>query len=823
MLMAIVILGLTSVPARSPAREDSGGRKKKLPGLQRVLVNDGSTVHNVGELQMHVGNWGNFGSRPGTTYPFSEAPSAQWPAGSGVEYLYVAGLWVGAMKGGVPAVSTAAFDFEYFPTSDPVDRMYRSAEGRRSGNRPPSPDADDDKDGAVDEDWNNGRDDDLDGAIDEDYAAVSKQMFSCWYTDNQSVALQVFPEHNPLNLYVRQESYQWEEDRFDDFVGVQFWITNEGTEVLEDLYIGFFADGDAGPRGGEDYWEDDATGHVAPPPLCTDLGPVRVDLAYTYDADGDNGATAGYFGIMFLGHTTDPTGEVAPERVEIGTYANFSGAQSFEQGGDPTNDFERYELLSQQTIERDAVVPRDYRMLMSSKLFAQLDPESTLVFQTAFVIGPGLEGLIANAANAQLTYDGAWFNLDGRRDTGVDGRETRVVGEDGDMVAIDTCRTELRNPIPVARDQIVWINNDCAKEAEFQMMCGYTEEDSVKFRSGVDGKETRVNWIVGTAPPPPNMRIWPCALDAATGTQAGVAVFWDNFSETVPDVKTQQFDFEGYRVWRADNWTRPLGTSADNGPGAELWKLLFQTDVINNFGADTGLERYRYEPLTHILSPRQKEDFIEGIKQHLLEYPNDDPPCPQGVTQEVCDTLVALAKWSLGLDGARQYYQYIDFSMHTGRPYFYSVTALDHGYNDDGDIIEGKVGDPSSSFRFVEPRSQAQPAWSYDEGNVYVVPNPATRESLAPWTLEPNNDDPTGIKVEFRNVPQCRGVIRVYTLAGDLVQELPFDANIAEGGTIEWDLVSRNGQDVASGVYLFAVESEDTNFDRLIGKFVVIR
>ena len=48
----------------------------------------------------------------------------------------------------------------------------------------------------------------------------------------------------------------------------------------------------------------------------------------------------------------------------LATYANFSGSASYEDGGDPTNDFERYELLSSETIERDAQVPRDYRMLM---------------------------------------------------------------------------------------------------------------------------------------------------------------------------------------------------------------------------------------------------------------------------------------------------------------------------------------------------------------------------------------------------------------------------------------------------------------------------
>jgi hypothetical protein len=823
LLVAVMALWLIGSSTSSEARWNSRPpAKKKVPGLQRVVVNDGSNVHNVGELQMHVGNWGNFGSWPGSANTFSEAPSAQWPAGSGVEYLYVAGLWVGAVRGGVPAVTTAAFEFEFYPTADPVDKIYRSAEGMRGGNRPPSPDADDDKDGVADEDWLNGHDDDMDGLIDEDYAAISKQMFSCWYTDDQPVSIQIFPEHNPLGLYVRQESYQWEEDRFDDFVGVQFWITNIGTDVLQDLYIGFFADGDAGPRGGEDYWEDDATAHVAPPPLCTDLGPVLVDIAYTYDADGDGGETPGYFGIMFLGHTTDPTGERAPQRVGISTYANFSGSQAYEDGGDPTNDFERYELLSQENIERDAVVPRDYRMLMSAGPFKELYPDSTLQFQTAFVIGNGLEGMIVNAANTQLTYDGAWFNLDGLKATGIDGRETAVTGPATD-VRIDTCRTELATPIPlVPRGQTIYINNDCARERDFQLICGYTDDDSVKFRTGVDGKETQISWIVGTAPPAPNMRIWPAAL-TGQGTATGVAIIWDNFSESVPDVKTQKYDFEGYRIWRADNWGRPLGTSAENGPGAELWKLLFEADLINNYGEDTGLQRYRYEPLTHLLSPSQKEIFIESIRQYLMEFPDREPPCPQGVTQEICDTLMALAKWDLGVEGGRQYYMYIDASMHLGRPYFYSVTALDHGYDDSGNLAEGKIGDPSSSFRFVEPGSAAQPAWAYDEGNIYVVPNPATRESMAPWTLEPNNDDPTGIKVEFRNLPMSRGVVRVYTLAGDLVIDLPFEGTIGQGGTVKWDLVSRNGQDVASGIYLYSVESDDSNFDRFIGKFVVIR
>ena len=116
----------------------------------------------------------------------------------------------------------------------------------------------------------------------------------------------------------------------------------------------------------------------------------------------------------------------------------------------------------------------------------------------------------------------------------------------------------------------------------------------------------------------------------------------------------------------------------------------------------------------------------------------------------------------------------------------------------------------------------AQEAWAYDDQKIYVVPNPATTESMAGWTLQPNNDDPTGVKVEFRNLPKSRGTIRVYTLAGDLVEELPFDGS-GGVGTVKWDLVSRNGQDVTSGIYLYSVEPESKDFSRFVGKFVVIR
>jgi hypothetical protein len=485
LIVVLLIAGLAS--ARMPAEQT----KTRHGGLSRVLVLDGSPVHNVGELQLHTGNWGGVGSWPGAGLPFSDAPSAQWPAGSGTEYLFAGGLWVGGIKNGIPAVSTAAFQMEFRPTDDPVDIVYRSTEGARGGNRLPAPNADDDRDGLIDEDPIDGRDNDNDGKIDEDFAAISTQMFSRWYTDNQPISQEIYPQHNPLHIMVRENSYQWDDEDFDDFVGFDYEITNTGTDVIEDVYVGVFLDGDVGDRHRDSYWEDDATVFVREEVRCTEHGPVSFDFAYTFDADGDQGSAPGYFGIVILDHPTDETGEYAPTRVGATTYANFSGNQSFEQGGDPTNDFERYELMSSETIERDAFIPRDYRMLVSVGPFMELLPGETLKFSMALVATP--RGDFENVANAVIAYQGQWFDLDADPMTGISGRETPVPGP-VDGIIIDPCRPGYDRPINWASRDPLWINTDCEQEAFFEEACTYGAADSLLYRTGSGGREYQVHW-----------------------------------------------------------------------------------------------------------------------------------------------------------------------------------------------------------------------------------------------------------------------------------------------------------------------------------------
>jgi hypothetical protein len=99
---------------------------------------------------------------------------------------------------------------------------------------------------------------------------------------------------------------------------------------------------------------------------------------------------------------------------------------------------------------------------------------------------------------------------------------------------------------------------------------------------------------------------------------------------------------------------------------------------------------------------------------------------------------------------------------------------------------------------------------------VAVVPNPfRARES---W------DRPNGNEVQFINLP-TKARIRIFTVAGDLIRELSHDKSVGNNGcggmNAEcWDLKNASGVDVASGIYMYRIESGSFSAQN---RFIVIR
>jgi hypothetical protein len=950
---AVLVMALALAATPALGWVDLGSEANGPYNPSGALVADGSYVMNVGELQINITNWGLIGSHYSNATSYSDAPSAQWPAGSGNEYLWGAGLWVGGVLLGERLVSTGQYETEIRAQDNPEDTIYEAVSGTlirppgnadASGARAPEPDPNDDDDvdengnELIDEEILNGYDDDGDGLIDEDFGQVGNQMMVTTMYDNTRVASEFFPDHTPLNVRVVQETFQWGGDQVDDFVGFQYTITNVGVSDINSIYVGFFADSDIGPRGGTSTARDDLAGSFRGAVRASDGSWVPVAVGFMYDA-AETARLDGYFGIAFLGHDTDPEGITAPQSVQLRTFQRFSGQAPFDQGGDPVNDSQRYELLSADEDEYDSDVAEgredDFRFLISAGPFEVLEASEDLQFQVAMVLGRGLSGMLANCAEAALTWYGNFFdnipdqpNIDDPTITvpvGANGRETMLCREDfadpetfdqlypdfGDVTCIDPVwlvnngeRVDsedlfrFRDPVTDQLKTCAMFNLDncfeCFRqkphspsETPEQARCSH--DDVLQFWNcndptvptaqkagctGVDGNETQINWLVGMAPPPPGMRLWP--------TDNSVHVYWDDESETTPDIRLGAIDFESYRIWRADNWTRPFGSSLENGPGSNLWQLVAEYDVVDSFevdielddttivrrlalGRNTGLEPIRYRPRVldnpeyagldtamQLVVDADPEGFFTSrppLYDALGEpFPISVPVLPWRNYPDVLDTFWAVAARveSTVIDpdtgseevviagkDSTKFYEYIDHAVHNGFLYFYSVTATDHEL----EIIPGsdpprfriigpgQSGDPSSSFNNSSPATVAQSAADREANgaNIYVYPNPATRESLNEFQeLFPSGDDPTGVRVRFANLPAAQNTIKIFTLSGDLVETIQHDGSDGYGEA-GWNLISRNGQEVVSGIYLYVVESDDDRFDDFIGKFVVVR
>ena len=94
---------------------------------------------------------------------------------------------------------------------------------------------------------------------------------------------------------------------------------------------------------------------------------------------------------------------------------------------------------------------------------------------------------------------------------------------------------------------------------------------------------------------------------------------------------------------------------------------------------------------------------------------------------------------------------------------------------------------------------------------IKVVPNPYVVRSRF-------NESPTSRKMRFTNLPQdCR--ITIFTVTGEVVRVLDHSSQF--DGNEWWDLRTGNNQEVAPGLYIYHVESQ--NGKEKVGKFAVIR
>jgi hypothetical protein len=744
-------------------------------------------VHNAGPLHVMVTNMGVIGN-PRTGI---DVYAARWRGG---EYLHSIELWVGAMaEDDLPHVSNG---YEFRPSLDPIDTIYPTFEGAPGGMRAGFwlASGDDDGDGLVDEEFLNGRDDDGDGLIDEDYAAISQQMFSCEYTDDRIEATSSMADHLPLHLRVRQRTYAWSSPGENEFIGIDFQITNTGADELRNVYVGCAFDGDVGRKTASGYWADDRawieqidTTYVDDRInyYCNDTGggrrdcsrrPVHIDLLRMADVPGRLGGSRlddlpedanGTIGLILLGHTTDMTGTRAPVDIAPRASLIFQKRQGF-----TLDDFTRYRYLAAPTSSADStIIPGDYACVLSVGPFPSLLPGETVELQTALVIGATRTELVQNALEAMRIYHGVWLDLDNDMRTGCWGSETclHVPRGGSSFTWIDPCVSPARRVI-VKNDDctrlVNWVNNDCDCCTPIQLSENLCE-----------GQETLVPWVGRLAPPVPAVSTNDPQRRIRVEQDHRIVLEWDNSPELVADPISGRMIFCGYRIWRVEGWTRPYGSL---GPTPEDWQLIAEL---------------AYAPV--------------GSQLDLGAHINPAVPAIARVRSPV-DPSVWLDKYPIGR------YVYEDtLGLKNGMLYFYDVTTFGC-WVEEGHYYEASQPPAAIESEGVRPRWAAVTTGDWTT-RVAVVPNPY--HGRAEWDLTPSTADPQGGRVEFIGLPDSECDIRIYSLAGDLVQLLHHDGR-GGYGSHSWNFLSRNGQDVASGVYFYAVTCGGKT---ALGRFTVIR
>ncbi len=267
--------------------------------------------------------------------------------------------------------------------------------------------------------------------------------------------------------------------------------------------------------------------------------------------------------------------------------------------------------------------------------------------------------------------------------------------------------------------------------------------------------------------PPPSPRFTVVAHDNAAD------FYWDDSPESAMDpTSPNPLDFEGYRVYMGDD----------------------------------RLDLKRIAQFDRATPPNDTTGFNTGFAAVKL-----DPP--------------------VEIDGVTYHYRYTVASLRNGFKYFAAVTAYDLG-NVEIESLESGIAQNKRMF-VPGPAAGERPGTG-----VTVFPNP--------YRVEARWDQGTLVRdhyLWFANLPE-RGKLKIFTLSGDLVFESDLDANTYQGqGTrglydpnreldvpaptlsgrmFAWDLITREGQAAATGLYLYSVEDAGSG-KRTVGRFLVIK
>lgn len=412
----------TNIPMQDdkPGLPNAQQRTHRTSDIRACMTNWGLVGSEMRELNESLG--GCYNPNPDQEMP---APSFEYPPGSGIEYLFQGGMWIGA-KVDSQAYTTVGCDgwfwiYEMWPDG-PAPRGDILERSTRSSASCYSPDAISDQDII---------------AVYTDTSAdipLSPQQQDPW--DNR--------KHFPLGIKVTQKSYSFEEDGYDKFIIAEYNVKNIGLHLLSDIYFGFYMDTDImhinenpyGAYGAQDdmtgflrvyegdtvniAWAADNNGHgVAGEREWTSVSPRSVIGMKVLDTPNPNLQISYNWWVSNQAGSPKDWGPWKHESRVRWAQENcyVPGDSAFPDNvlGTPGGDCSKYFIMSNGEIDYDQIftcvwpswhpeqgwLPPSYecqdlingydtRFLLSFGSFDQIDPGDSLNFAVAYVIGESL-------------------------------------------------------------------------------------------------------------------------------------------------------------------------------------------------------------------------------------------------------------------------------------------------------------------------------------------------------------------------------------------------------------------------------------------------
>ncbi len=749
--------------------------KGSAPSLSKVTARPDKAFFNLttGNLWSAIANYGGVGD---PSSPATGRPSAQWPAGSGNNYLYDGGILIGTILGGEPAVSTymgSQFsDEEFLPVEGFPGEMGTVVNGQK---------------------------------------ALSQEDSYMVYDD-----LEDHPEssHRQLGLRVFQRGLTWSLPEFDDFIVFQFDILNTGLRGdLNDLFVSFWYDIDVSSS-------DDSEPHIDDlvdfdgwdgPDSDTDI----LDVVDPLDLDGDGDTGYDAWGIPWSrdeGHNPnfdkfksegdgffdewvvmiDPAGPVLIWQTAVTN--DGAGLTYTTVPGQPA-------VIDGDTL-RGWLFPRSLSYIYdgdnpvtSGNDYGERDalPANSGFLGGMFLTTPAAKNVLEDGSEYMGAYAHQWWNWES--DPSNDqakyeyqtGTHTASVGKrflpnplELGFPQFDYRFLITTGPLDIPEGQTATVIYVLVIGQGLQGLRENADNVIRAFYSGSklsnplspDVDLVDEHWILPFPPATPTLAYSP--LDG------GMKLVWDNQAEVAIDPTLGTIDFEGYKIYRATY--NPQG-----------WTLIQAFDNLQD---------------TPVYVTNVEGDTVNAVKVDLPDIQNI----------------------YLDTGGTTPWGDVISRPLNS-IPYYYAVTAYDpfKSVEDVGKELPS-VSSPLTNYKksptgapiHVYPGKLAEEGdvvINLDDVKVTVVPNPYLGSAV--WEVQYED------RIKFANLPPVAKIL-IFSLSGDLVKTI----NHNDGTDAEfWNLVTRNNQSVVSGVYIFVVEAPEMvmvggdpgKMKKQIGKFTILR